>query len=211
MIEPSIKLPLFNKGDRVKVIGSQKTWAEQKTGTVLERIAYASTDSMQLDPNVRYTYTVLIDDMDRNVPPFGKVKFDENELQLVPDESEKGDPVDHPNHYTQGQYEVIDFIESKPELNHSFCLGNAIKYLVRAGIKDPDKKEEDLKKALWYMKRYANKEGTEPKAILTDDFIKDKGLDGSIRGVVIGMLALEPDCIDSAIKTLEIALTKGID
>lgn len=36
------------------------------------------------------------------------------------------------------------------------CLGNAIKCILRAGKKDPEKKAEDLNKAIWYIKR-ANK------------------------------------------------------
>ena len=34
-----------------------------------------------------------------------------------------------------------------------FCLGNAIKYMWRAGKKDPAKEAEDKQKALWYMDR----------------------------------------------------------
>jgi hypothetical protein len=60
----------------------------------------------------------------------------------------KNDPVNHPSHYTQGKIECIDFIQDK-KLN--FCKGNAIKYIVRAGHKDPDKEIEDLEKAIFYL------------------------------------------------------------
>lgn len=60
------------------------------------------------------------------------------------------DPVNRPSHYTDGKIEVIDFIEDK---NLGFCLGNAIKYIARAGKKDPTKEVEDLKKARWYIER----------------------------------------------------------
>ena len=56
------------------------------------------------------------------------------------------DNVNHPSHYTSGKIEVIDFIEDK-ELG--FHLGNAVKYISRAGRKDPDKIVEDLQKAVW--------------------------------------------------------------
>ena len=59
------------------------------------------------------------------------------------------DPVNHPKHYTDGRIEVIEYIEDK---NLGFCLGNAIKYISRAGKKDPSKRVEDLKKAIWYIK-----------------------------------------------------------
>ena len=60
------------------------------------------------------------------------------------------DPVNRPSHYTDGNIEVIDFIEDK---NLGFCLGNAIKYISRAGKKDKSKEVEDLKKAIWYINR----------------------------------------------------------
>lgn len=58
------------------------------------------------------------------------------------------DPVSHPAHYTDGKIETIDFIDDK---NLDFCLGNAVKYISRAGKKDPNKKIEDLMKAAWYI------------------------------------------------------------
>lgn len=59
-----------------------------------------------------------------------------------------GNPVDHPAYYNTGKIEVIDFIQDK-DLN--FSRGNAVKYIVRAGIKDPAKEIEDLEKAVWYI------------------------------------------------------------
>ena len=60
-----------------------------------------------------------------------------------------GDAVNHPSHY-QGKIEVIDFIEDK---GLGFNLGNCIKYIARAGKKNPDKRIEDLEKARWYLDR----------------------------------------------------------
>lgn len=60
----------------------------------------------------------------------------------------KNDPVNHPSHYTDGKIEVIDFIDDK---KLGFCLGNAVKYISRAGKKDPTKRIEDLQKAVWYI------------------------------------------------------------
>jgi hypothetical protein len=57
----------------------------------------------------------------------------------------KHDPVNHPSHYTDGKIEVIDFIEDK---NLGFHLGNAIKYICRAGKKSTDTKVQDLQKAI---------------------------------------------------------------
>ena len=62
--------------------------------------------------------------------------------------------VNHPS-YDQGKIEVIDFIEDK---GLGFNLGNCIKYIARAGKKNPDKRIEDLKKARWYLDREIHKE-----------------------------------------------------
>lgn len=60
------------------------------------------------------------------------------------------DPVNRPSHYVQGGIEVIDAIEA---WQLDFCLGNTVKYIARAGKKDPAKLVEDLKKAQWYLTR----------------------------------------------------------
>ena len=66
-------------------------------------------------------------------------------------ETEKvADPVNHPSYYADGKIEVIDFIEDK---KLGFCLGNAVKYIARAGKKDSTKELEDLAKARWYIDR----------------------------------------------------------
>jgi len=64
------------------------------------------------------------------------------------------DPVSHPSHYTDNPngIELIDAIEHLP-----FTRGSAIKYIYRAGKKDPAKEVEDLKKALWLIQREITK------------------------------------------------------
>lgn len=62
---------------------------------------------------------------------------------------ENDSAVDHPSYY-QGKIEVIDFIEDK---HLGFNLGNCVKYISRAGKKNPEKLLEDLKKARWYLDR----------------------------------------------------------
>ena len=59
--------------------------------------------------------------------------------------------VDHPDHYNYGSIEVIDIIKDA-NLNEGFCLGNAIKYILRARHKN--NYIEDLKKARWYLDYY---------------------------------------------------------
>jgi hypothetical protein len=58
-----------------------------------------------------------------------------------------GSSVDHPKHYNSHPkgIECIDVIE-----DFSFNVGNAMKYLWRAGLKT-DSPLEDLEKAIWYI------------------------------------------------------------
>lgn len=68
------------------------------------------------------------------------------------DENEKPlSAIDHPSYYggKDNVYEAIKVIDA---WDLDFDLGNAVKYISRAGKKDPSKKVEDLKKAIWYIK-----------------------------------------------------------
>ena len=58
------------------------------------------------------------------------------------------DPVNHPKHYTDhpSGIECIQITE-----HMGFCLGNAIKYIWRADLKNDA--IEDLNKAKWYIER----------------------------------------------------------
>ncbi len=58
------------------------------------------------------------------------------------------DAVNHPAHYTSSP-SGIECIAVTRRL--SFNCGNAVKYLWRAGDKDPSKEIEDLLKAAWYI------------------------------------------------------------
>lgn len=62
--------------------------------------------------------------------------------------------VNHPTHYQYGknnEYEAIKVIDAW-ELG--FSLGNTVKYISRAGKKNPDKELEDLMKAKWYLEHH---------------------------------------------------------
>ena len=58
------------------------------------------------------------------------------------------DPIEKPAHYNTTSLQPIEVIE---EFRLGFHLGNAIKYLARAGLKGDY--AEDLGKARWYLKR----------------------------------------------------------
>lgn len=58
--------------------------------------------------------------------------------------------VNNPSYYGGDTvYEVIKVIHA---WKLGFSLGNAVKYIGRAGKKHPEKEIEDLEKAIWYMK-----------------------------------------------------------
>ena len=68
---------------------------------------------------------------------------------------EKKESVNHPSHYggADNVYEAIKVIDA---WSLGFALGNTVKYISRAGKKDPSKEVEDLKKALFYLQHHIN-------------------------------------------------------
>jgi hypothetical protein len=58
--------------------------------------------------------------------------------------------VNNPSHYKGKSLEAINVIE---DFDLNYNLGNAIKYILRAGKKENSSKKEDLEKAMWYLKR----------------------------------------------------------
>ena len=62
------------------------------------------------------------------------------------------DNINHPAHYAEDrEIEPVALIE---DWDLSFSLGNAVKYISRAGKKDSDAELQDLKKALWYLQHH---------------------------------------------------------
>lgn len=58
--------------------------------------------------------------------------------------------VRNPKHYggVNNTYEAIKVIEAH---NLNFNKGNAVKYILRAGKKNPEKEIEDIEKAIFYL------------------------------------------------------------
>lgn len=83
------------------------------------------------------------------------MKMKQNCNMAKPDNEDK-DNVNHPKHYTShpSGVECIEITK-----HYDFCIGNAIKYLWRAGLKSEqgyssdEKQIEDLKKAIWYINK----------------------------------------------------------
>jgi hypothetical protein len=78
-------------------------------------------------------------------------------MEGMMDQGKTNDSVNHPKHYTShpSGVECIQITE-----HYNFCVGNAMKYLWRQGLKseegmDPIVKQiEDCKKACWYLNRH---------------------------------------------------------
>lgn len=73
-------------------------------------------------------------------------------MAYYPEIEIENDNVNHPAHYCDGGIETIDFIEAKKLDYH---LGNAVKYISRAGKKLDA--VEDIEKAIWYLNRWLEK------------------------------------------------------
>jgi hypothetical protein len=65
---------------------------------------------------------------------------------------EKPDKVNHPEHYTHGGIETIDYLQAKmtQEQFEGYLVGNILKYVSRYPHKNGI---EDLRKAQWYLNK----------------------------------------------------------
>lgn len=73
----------------------------------------------------------------------------------IKEDKNKKEQVNHPSHYggQNNPYEAIKVIHA---WDLGFDLGNTVKYISRAGKKDPNKEIEDLEKAEFYLKARIN-------------------------------------------------------
>ncbi len=66
-------------------------------------------------------------------------------------DKEDWDVVNKPKHYHKNGMEVIDIIDAFTPDSYSYCMGNAIKYLLRH--QDKGKPKQDLEKCQWYINK----------------------------------------------------------
>lgn len=120
------------------------------------------------------------------------------------------DIINHPAHYTDGKFETIDAIES---WRLGYHLGNAIKYISRAGKKSKDTELEDLRKARWYIARYLGRHRDDTESLRAMEYAADKGLDQDLAGAVLclsvaTLLSEEPQ--DLSVRQALAALERAI-
>ena len=90
------------------------------------------------------------------------------------EEADRINPPHYKNGFPQKVIECIDVVQFLP-----FCIGNAVKYVWRAGKKQHADWREDLAKARWYMNRWIN------ISLRTRDYPEAQGV---LRGVDLGAL-----------------------
>lgn len=83
---------------------------------------------------------------DKNQHPCCECRVDEGYADRFEHATEER--VEHPKHYNRGKIEVWDFVADQ---GLNFDRGSAIKYICRAGIKDPNTELEDLRKAMEFI------------------------------------------------------------
>jgi hypothetical protein len=100
----------------------------------------ASVDNFKKLSDGIWVYKKFISDQD----------FEEKMGMIAMEGLRNMEKINHPPHYggEGNTYETIKVIRA---WNLGFSLGNAVKYLSRAGKKDPATRIEDLKKAVWYI------------------------------------------------------------
>ena len=81
-------------------------------------------------------------ELNKELPVLWQRPTQPEELPFIDDE------VNQPSHYTSHP-SGIECIEITR--HHDFAIGNAIKYLWRAGLKNSDNEVQDLEKAVWYI------------------------------------------------------------
>ena len=129
----------FNAGDKVRTVG--KTWGRYagKEGFVTDRVTVSGQQFMRLDGS----------DIDWAFDSIRPVELVEA-ADVAQEEANEASDAINPAHY-QGFSNGAQVIDITEHLN--FNRGNAVKYLARAGAKDPAKEIEDVKKAIWYAQR----------------------------------------------------------
>ena len=130
---------------------NNRQWKADYTNQAGKCLNVGDADEVELDEGLR-----LIDSKeshDTTIEELFLESIDEEiDLSVVEEiiaSEDTEDPI-NPSWYRSGKIEVIEFIEDK---SLGYCLGNAVKYIARAGKKDPTKEVEDLEKAKWYVER----------------------------------------------------------
>lgn len=125
-------------GEKVRYIGEDFSF--MTIGKEYEVIGVTSNGFQYLDDDGSDSFDLI-------------AEFDE--WEAVIEAAKQPDAVNSPTHYTQGDIEVIDYIDQVAESyvgRDAAYAANVIKYVSRAPHKNG---VEDIKKAVWYAERLA--------------------------------------------------------
>ena len=114
-----------------------------------------------------------------------EVSFTCNVEKITFGVTEDNDPVERPKGYTQGEIEVIDFIEDQG-LETDHYLSNIIEYICRC--KHKGTMLQDLKKARWYLNRKINN-------IIRDEEKQEQGIIMAKRHIETLAMENEPSMV----------------
>ena len=130
---------------------------------------YALMNNKSSDMNLDFKLGCWVKDLKKSLNEFeflisNKMKKEETKIDKLvglhdkpvfqkyePEPEPKKEMVNHPDHYNKIGIECIEVVR-----HFNFNRGNAIKYIWRAGEKDPKKEIEDLQKAIWYIEDEIN-------------------------------------------------------
>ena len=135
---------------------------------------------------------------------YSKNSWEVKMLDIEEKRNMNNDIINHPSHYTDGKFETIEAIES---WRLGYHLGNAVKYISRAGKKSKDTELEDLRKARWYIKRYLDYQHQNSESIGAMEYAADKGLDLDLTFAILYLAAPRQNFYTSqALEALERAI-----
>ena len=125
-------------------------WYEDEIGKeyeVIRRVEFEDFEKYKLTENVDQIGDFVVE---QDSEEGTMLTVDQYDVEEALSGKPTNNIVNHPSHYNKGKIEVIDFIEDQ-ELG--FNLGNAVKYISRAGKKNVETYIQDLKKSIWYLER----------------------------------------------------------
>ena len=130
----------------------------------LKHESKATVKVRHIEPEPKATPTVVVATDEDKAKLFGKIESKPVVTEVptqdvsvadVKSTDTMNDAVHHPSHYTLPglTIESVDVIRAvlTPEEFKGWCKGNALKYSLRAGRKDPTKEVQDLAKAVVFL------------------------------------------------------------
>lgn len=171
-IDTARMLWLQNKRPKVTIPVADTRSAEEQDADAARHGYEEAVDLMRMDPHIGYTasqrlaymngyHRGMMEKVDSGSITINRAR----ELMGMPEFQPpltKFDPVKAPGHYNSGTIEVTNFITDQ---QLDFPRGNVVKYVARAGKKDPANEIQDLEKAAAYLQMAHNLANGKPAVV----------------------------------------------